>query len=237
MKLRFKTPPKSEFEIIGNKDTGTLEVLSINDLTAGEIQEYERLISTLPDTSKEVIQLIAKVMNEEKISFEKVQKELFSVTGEYSELRGRYITDIIALNQNSGNDKFERDVIAACVIANRLIAPIEKYLENNPSLSEKEKEDCLKYINTLNNCTVKDIKSFHRGQIEVLANFYYKESNKGISPQPLEEQASDLDDWAGKPSQTIEVTPIGENSSGESGSSGQQTSVLPTNDLTIVPAA
>lgn len=237
MKLRFKTPPKSEFEIIGNKDTGTLEVFSINDLTTGEVQEYEELSSKLPDNSKEVIQLIAKVMNEEKVPFDKVQKELFSITGEYSELRSKYITDIIALNQNSVNDKFERDVIAACVIAKRLIPPVEKYLENNPSLPESEKEECIGYINALRTCTVEDIKSFHRGHIEALANFYYKENNKGVDPQPLEEQTPDLDDWAGKPSQTIEVVPTGENSSGDSENSGLQMSGSPTNNSLTAPVA
>lgn len=240
MKLQFLVAPEDgQVTTIGDKFK--LEIWQMGDITIKEQKTILKLVSSL-DTNK-ITKLVTKIMIEEELPFEDVQKALSSDLNDDDRLmpvRLKYLSDYQECLFSSEETMLDLIVAKAYAIKNRLAIPIEKYLEDNPGLTKQVVKTKQEYINYIRNLPLDKVEDFFPYQVlKELAAFYDKE--QGATDADSEEKEGsdknqpDVEEVVGK-STIIDVNSSnGTNGSGELETTGPQTKGLPPATTSTAP--
>ena len=237
MKLQFLVAPEDgQVTTIGDKFK--LEIWQMGDITIKEQKIVLKLVS-LVDTNK-VSKLATKIMIEEKLSLEDVDKALTTDLNDNDPLmsvRLKYLNEYQECSFAVSKSLLDVIVAKAYAMKNRLAIPIEKYLEDNPGLTKQVVKTKQEYINYIRSLTIDKVEDFFPLKVlQELAAFYDKEAGLTESDNEGEKNNKpDVEEVVGKSTVVDVSSSNGTNGSGESETTGQQTKGLPPATMSTVP--
>lgn len=258
MRFAFSKKSTPEFVTLETKNGDAFEVQKINDINPIEDEQYQLLMQkyNLKNETQLLLDLASKISREEGVTGERALKIIIPstdlTTDEEKEeeianekIRGKYVGDIVTLNNEIVLSSASSALFSAFVIINRMIPPLESRLQQVKDgakgrvYTEEEKTEVStieEQIEDIKNCTLEDIKKLPRLVVLELARFFREESSDKKQVEVDEESGKSSSPRKSKSLSTKDKSlPTGEKSIGESSGTGPMTKDLVTASLVTNP--